>query len=60
MIAGASGELAPGPSTALWLPSLLMLACDPSSPMRRAVGRGLHIRVEERQALVDGEASITG
>jgi hypothetical protein len=42
MLAGASGQLTPALSTALWLPSLLLLACDPSSPVRRAVERGLH------------------
>jgi hypothetical protein len=43
MLAGASGELSPGLSTALWLPAVLVLACDPSSPIRRAVERGLHL-----------------
>jgi hypothetical protein len=46
MIAGASGELAPLLSTALWVPALLVLACAPSSPVRRAVGRGLHVAAD--------------
>jgi hypothetical protein len=46
MLAGASGELAPLLSTALWVPALLVLACAPSSPVRRAVGRGLHVPVD--------------
>ncbi|MEA2196548.1 MAG: hypothetical protein QOJ25_599 [Solirubrobacteraceae bacterium] len=43
LLAGASGTLSTLLSTALWLPSLLVLACDPASPVRRAVERGLHI-----------------
>jgi hypothetical protein len=46
ILAGASGQLSNGLSTALWLPSVLVLACDPASPVRRAVGRGLHIPVD--------------
>jgi hypothetical protein len=43
LLAGASGTLSPLLSTALWLPALLVLASDPSSPVRRTVERGLHI-----------------
>jgi cytochrome c oxidase assembly factor CtaG len=43
MVAGASGQLSPLLSTALWLSSMVALACYPSSPVRRAVERGLHI-----------------
>jgi hypothetical protein len=49
LVAGASGELSPGLSTILWLPSLRVLACAPSSPVRRAVGRGLHMPVDPPQ-----------
>jgi hypothetical protein len=46
MLAGASGELSPLLSTALWLPSMLALACDPTTPISRAVRRGLQIPVD--------------
>ncbi|HWF35195.1 MAG TPA: hypothetical protein VG295_07475 [Solirubrobacteraceae bacterium] len=56
MLAGASGQLSPALSTALLLPSLVMLACDPSSPVRRAVERGLHIAVEAEPVVGAGDA----
>jgi hypothetical protein len=46
LLAGASGELSPLLSTALLLPGVLAFACDPASPVRRAVGRALQIPVE--------------
>jgi hypothetical protein len=46
MLAGASGELSPLLSTALLVTSMLTLACDPSSPVPRAVRRGLRIPVD--------------
>ncbi|HWC86378.1 MAG TPA: hypothetical protein VG388_07560 [Solirubrobacteraceae bacterium] len=46
LLAGASGALSPLLSTALWLPAVLVLACDPASPVRRAVGRGLHVSAD--------------
>jgi len=55
MLAGASGELSPLFSTALWLPSMLALACDPTSPVSRAVRRALRIPVDGLPAPV-GEA----
>jgi hypothetical protein len=43
MLVGASGGFSPLLSTALWLPSVVALVCHPSSPVRRAVGRGLKV-----------------
>lgn len=59
MLAGASGELSPGLSTALWLPSLLVLACDRSSPLRRAVSRGLQVPLEDPQAMIGGDGVVS-
>jgi hypothetical protein len=46
LLAGLSGALSTGLSTLLWLPSLVVLACDPASPVRRALERGLRLPVE--------------
>jgi hypothetical protein len=46
MIAGASGELSPLLSTTVFLFSMLAFVCHPSSPIRRAVERGLHLSVD--------------
>jgi hypothetical protein len=59
MLAGASGELSPAVSAALWLPSLLVFACGPSSPVRRAVGRGMRLPVDQPQALMRSGTSLT-
>jgi hypothetical protein len=52
MVAGASGQLAPLLSTALWVPALFLLACHPSSPVRRAVERGLGLAIARQTLLI--------
>jgi hypothetical protein len=56
LLAGASGELSPLLSTALWMSSMLAFACYPSSPVRRAVERSLHIAVERPQPQMSDDA----
>jgi hypothetical protein len=41
MMLGAIGVLSPVLSTLLWLPSALVLACHPSSPLVRMISNGL-------------------
>jgi hypothetical protein len=57
LLAGASSTLSPLLSTALWLPALVVLAGDPSSPVRRAVGRGLHLSIDDPASAGGGESS---
>lgn len=59
MAVGASREFSPLPSTGLLTSSLLVFTCYRSSPVRRAVGRGLRLRMREPQNLVRGGTSIT-
>jgi hypothetical protein len=41
MMLGAIGTLSPTLSTVLWVPSVILLACHPSSPLVRAISNAL-------------------
>jgi hypothetical protein len=41
MVLGAIGALSPVLSTLLWLPSTMLLACHPSSPLVRVISSAL-------------------
>jgi hypothetical protein len=56
---GASARVPPLIATALWVVAMLVFACHRSSPLRRAVARGLRLPKQPAQSLVRSGTSLT-